>query len=142
MLYAALVSIDVTGYEDLTQTRKQWSENARCAKPEVYKIFDQHQGRPQKRAPWWDYCNRCVVKLNCLAFAIVHNEEGIWGGTTESQRKRLSPLVKSQMLAQAQAAGWFEPAAYSLDLVLSESSQQPPDDYEFDYPEDLDALFA
>lgn len=136
--------MDITGYEDLTETRSQWSKRARCAKPGVHKIFDQRQGRPQKRPEWWDYCNRCVVKLNCLAFAIVHNEEGVWGGTTDSQRKRLNPLVQSQMTLQAQEAGWFEPEAYSLELLLSPQPQSaiPDEPYEFDLSQDFDALFA
>lgn len=33
-------------------------------------------------------CRACPVRRQCLEFAIEHNEEGIWGGTTRPQRTR------------------------------------------------------
>jgi WhiB family transcriptional regulator, redox-sensing transcriptional regulator len=35
------------------------------------------------------YCDRCVMQTACLDWAMKHNERGIWGNTTEVQRKRL-----------------------------------------------------
>jgi WhiB family redox-sensing transcriptional regulator len=34
-------------------------------------------------------CSDCTYKLECLSFAIKTNEIGIWGGTTEFERKNL-----------------------------------------------------
>lgn len=34
-------------------------------------------------------CARCPVRGECLAHAIEHREQGVWGGTTDSQRQRL-----------------------------------------------------
>jgi hypothetical protein len=34
-------------------------------------------------------CERCGVKLQCLAWAMAHNEVGVWGGTTASGRRRI-----------------------------------------------------
>ena len=35
-------------------------------------------------------CNECVVKIDCLEYAIITNQDsGVWGGTTEEERKSL-----------------------------------------------------
>jgi len=34
-------------------------------------------------------CTLCPVQQPCLAFALEHHELGIWGGTSELERKRL-----------------------------------------------------
>ena len=34
-------------------------------------------------------CQRCPVRSECLAFALEHREVGVWGGTSEGQRKQL-----------------------------------------------------
>lgn len=33
-------------------------------------------------------CGRCAVRTECLAHAYRHNERGIWGGTTDKERKQ------------------------------------------------------
>ncbi len=35
-------------------------------------------------------CNTCVVRQQCLEFALANREsEGIWGGATEKERRRI-----------------------------------------------------
>jgi len=34
-------------------------------------------------------CQECPIINECLEYAIKNNEIGVWGGTTEKQRKRL-----------------------------------------------------
>lgn len=34
-------------------------------------------------------CRRCPYRARCLAWAIQHREKGIWGGTTENDRKNI-----------------------------------------------------
>jgi len=123
-----------TGYEHLTETRKEWSARARCGKlslAESKEMFEQKQGRPLRQPPWRDFCNGCPVKQNCFAYAVVHEEDGIWGGQTKRQRNKISPLVRTQMTEQAIRSGWLE---YSVEIVLA-----PTVDFEFDFP---DLLFA
>lgn len=51
-------------------------------------------GRPSK---WeqllWDeaaeMCSHCPVRVQCLEWALEHDELGIWGGTTDEQRRRM-----------------------------------------------------
>ncbi|MDP9074479.1 MAG: WhiB family transcriptional regulator, partial [Actinomycetota bacterium] len=38
-------------------------------------------------------CQQCSVKLDCLEFALVTNQEsGVWGGTTEEERRKVRRL--------------------------------------------------
>ena len=40
-------------------------------------------------------CLTCPVRLQCLDHAIVHNEPGIWGGTSHSERRSLRRARRS-----------------------------------------------
>jgi WhiB family redox-sensing transcriptional regulator len=44
------------------------------------------------------FCARCVVRAQCLDVALENDERGVWGGTTERERRRIKaqyirPLV-------------------------------------------------
>lgn len=51
-------------------------------------IFFPERGASAKPAK--AICGGCSVKDRCLRYAIEHSEGGIWGGTTESERRALS----------------------------------------------------
>lgn len=35
------------------------------------------------------WCRHCPIQVECLAYALAHDEEGVWGNTTFAQRKKL-----------------------------------------------------
>jgi hypothetical protein len=39
-------------------------------------------------------CSSCPLKNPCLEYALVNSELGIWGGTTEEQRRSLKTKLK------------------------------------------------
>jgi predicted RecB family nuclease len=39
-------------------------------------------------------CSTCVYKVECLIYAFKNNEIGIWGGTTDGQRKQFRREIK------------------------------------------------
>ena len=44
------------------------------------------------------FCDGCAVKAECLAWAISKRETyGIWGGTSERQRRRLLQILEKMM---------------------------------------------
>ena len=45
-------------------------------------------------------CKVCIVQRDCLQYAIVHHEKGIWGGKTERQRRR---ILRSVAIIKAQS---------------------------------------
>jgi hypothetical protein len=63
-------------------------------------------------------CGRCPtrIKLACLRYAVVHKEQGVWGGSTDKDRDRLRQLLAlragtAAASRQAKAAGGQEAAA-------------------------------
>lgn len=62
------------------QVADGWFPDARGAKTQ--------DGSPQTSARHAIYiCATCPVRLLCLDYAVEHKLEGVWGGTTDMQRK-------------------------------------------------------
>lgn len=65
---------------------KNWRLRAFCsgANPEIFD--DPWHGETAK-----EYCRRCAVRDECLAYALTQgkNLEGTWGGTTQAERSSL-----------------------------------------------------
>lgn len=66
----------------------EWMERARCRErdPEQFFVRGAVQCRRAIRI-----CDRCEVREECLGYALTNGIEfGVWGGTTERQRRRLA----------------------------------------------------
>lgn len=64
-----------------------WDKKANCLGIES-ELFFPERGASTKEAK--EVCKGCVVKEPCLEFALAHTEKfGIWGGTSERERRRL-----------------------------------------------------
>jgi WhiB family redox-sensing transcriptional regulator len=70
-----------------------WRERAACRgmdPAEAIRIFFPSRGERQAEA--MDYCDRCPVRQECLDDALAtpgFYDFGVWGGTSEQQRRRL-----------------------------------------------------
>jgi hypothetical protein len=64
-----------------------WITGAACRGADI-DLFFPERGRPATEAK--AICSQCPVASECLAYAVTHRiKEGIWGGTTEIDRRRL-----------------------------------------------------
>lgn len=64
-----------------------WEDDARCLQHDP-EIFFASRARAERRAK--SICNRCPVRLECLAFALQSKVEfGIWGGLNGKERMAL-----------------------------------------------------
>lgn len=64
-----------------------WQTHARCAEVDP-EIFFPERGGSSKAAR--SVCNVCLVRSQCLEYALNNKEQfGIWGGTSERERRRL-----------------------------------------------------
>ncbi|MBB6122067.1 WhiB family transcriptional regulator [Nocardiopsis algeriensis] len=64
----------------------QWTTRARCRRVDPDALFV--QGAAQNRAKL--ICRDCPVRVQCLADALDNRVEfGVWGGTTERERRAL-----------------------------------------------------
>ncbi len=51
-------------------------------------------------------CGRCVVRANCLSYALEAMPEGIWGGTTLEERRAVRGTSLRQARHAARTRGW------------------------------------
>jgi WhiB family redox-sensing transcriptional regulator len=65
----------------------EWQAKARCSEVDP-EIFFPERGGSSKAAR--SVCSMCDVRANCLEYALNNKEQfGIWGGTSERERRRL-----------------------------------------------------
>jgi WhiB family redox-sensing transcriptional regulator len=73
---------NVSGIDD-------WMKSAACRDQNTADFFIL-RGDPQqrvKRVRAYAICRDCPVKRDCLDYAVVNHELGIWGGTTDRERR-------------------------------------------------------
>ena len=71
----------------------EWMADGLCAEvdPELFYPEGGESNRDAKRI-----CAGCEVRVECLAYALAHRERfGVWGGTTERERRRMRrPVIR------------------------------------------------
>lgn len=67
--------------------RPAWQADALCHEHPDVTWFP---GRGQSTAPAKAICGRCLVRSECLAYALEHDLQGVWGGTSDAERRQLA----------------------------------------------------
>jgi len=82
-------------------TGENWRQGAECAEPGVDK--EQFFSRDRQVAEMAKkVCQSCLVTEHCLKYAIDHNEtSGVWGGTSETERRALRRQVQYRALRRS-----------------------------------------
>jgi hypothetical protein len=66
-----------------------WQNGAACKGVPSY-IFFPDEKRPKKDEyagkTYHNWCCSCIVRIKCREFAYLHDMQGIWGDSTESER--------------------------------------------------------
>jgi WhiB family redox-sensing transcriptional regulator len=73
------------------ESQLSWQDNALCGQidPEVFFLEKGASSKDPKRI-----CASCEVKLECLNYALAHDERfGLWGGLSERERRALKIRV-------------------------------------------------
>lgn len=69
------------------EPRPHWWHAALCRGLDPEMFFTD---RGESTSPAKSICDQCVVREECLDYALGNSEKfGIWGGTTEQERRRL-----------------------------------------------------
>ena len=77
---------------------ESWRRNARCATIPRTDDFFPIGRKPPKKA--LQACSICFVRKKCLQYALDNDiEHGIWGGKTESERKRMKKKKRLKVTA-------------------------------------------
>jgi len=73
----------------LEELREPWHADALCRE---YPELDWFPGRGESVREQKAICARCLVRDECLASAVRTGEKvGIWGGTSERERRKMRP---------------------------------------------------
>lgn len=77
--------------------RLEWMDDALCRGMDPWAFFDRSQVAKNEAIK---ICNACPVRDVCLDYALTHGmngtDDGVWGGKTPSQRRRLRRLRLAQ----------------------------------------------
>jgi len=90
----------------LSEEDRSWQSKSNCmgVDPE---LFFPERGASTREAK--EVCRGCVVREDCLEFALANGEKfGIWGGMSERERRRIR---RQRALARRQAAAASNPGA-------------------------------
>ena len=84
--------------------RPAWQAHAACrGEPVESFVANRHTGSPSAIARARAVCGGCSVKEECLAYALAHDEVGIWGGTSESQRRQMNGMRPNGLVVAGSA---------------------------------------
>ena len=74
-----------------------WWLSAACAQTDPELFFPDKGDRPREAKK---VCTRCAVRAECLDYALAQDRVyGVWGGTTERERRRLLRLTTERRAA-------------------------------------------
>ena len=85
---------------------QNWRQEAKCKDlplEEVDSLFFVGRGGKSNKAK--AFCSNCPVKVQCTNYALVYNEDGIWGGTTDVERSALTPMRNLLTTSRIEALG-------------------------------------
>jgi WhiB family redox-sensing transcriptional regulator len=83
----------------IDESERTWHSRANCMGVDP-DLFFPERGSSTREAK--EVCRGCVVRDDCLEFAIANGEKfGIWGGMSERERRRVR---RARVLAQRSAA--------------------------------------
>lgn len=109
-----------------------WRKDGKCVpldSREVDTIFDIGRGQKSNNAKL--FCADCSVRAQCLVFAVVHDEQGIWAGYTKPERDTL------RSYSIGNSVGVFKESRNSSDwlpqAIFSATNQIQPEDYQDRY---------
>lgn len=77
----------------LAELRLPFRDKALCAQTDPEAFYPEKGGSTREAK---QICGRCEVKVECLQYALDHDERfGIWGGLSERERRRLKRRVSA-----------------------------------------------
>lgn len=82
----------------------EWQREAICKNVDP-EIFFTGQGINPTAAR--KLCPQCPVQSDCLDYALLYDERGVWGGKTQKERKSLA-FLRSSLRKTAQSLGILE----------------------------------
>ena len=67
---------------------RDWQLNAKCLDEDTSYFFPE-KGKESRKG----YCTGCPVINQCKTYAIAHDEDGVWGGTSKYERDKMPAII-------------------------------------------------
>lgn len=64
----------------------EWMRKRACNGVNPHMFFSELVSEQRKAQK---LCTTCLVQAECLQYALEHGEKGVWGGTTERERRKI-----------------------------------------------------
>jgi WhiB family redox-sensing transcriptional regulator len=77
-----------------------WQESASCNSESSDLFFPERNAKPKEIRAAKAVCHSCPVVSECLEYALLYGVSGIWGGTTDKERKRKWSAVRLESLRE------------------------------------------
>jgi WhiB family redox-sensing transcriptional regulator len=98
----------------------EWSHLGLCRNPSIAKSFTRGKTSQAKAV-----CELCPVKEDCLNWAIMYKESGIWGATSEEERKKkFSEEYRNELIQQAKLQGNYYSRQTPGELIQRQSKRR------------------
>jgi WhiB family transcriptional regulator, redox-sensing transcriptional regulator len=91
--------VDESPWHQAVRLRPDWRLAAACRESDPELFFPAETTKPAAHqiAKAKAICLACPVRTPCLGWALKHDlHDGIWGGTTEQERRALRVVVRGQ----------------------------------------------
>jgi WhiB family redox-sensing transcriptional regulator len=69
-------------------------EQAACTSVDPDLFFPEGKNKREQEYNAKQICGSCPIVTDCLQFAIDNEQMGIWGGTTEEERRYINVIIK------------------------------------------------
>lgn len=82
---------------------EEWGSESLCLEKQI--LFDTKPKEAKK------ICRECPVADECLRYALIYKERGIWGATSEAERHLIitrSPELRLNLIREAMNLGLYE----------------------------------
>lgn len=78
-----------SSWVDLMRAKEEAAEQIPCETSDPEAWFPDHDDYEERVRMAKKLCATCPIQLECLRYALEHEQYGIWGGLTPRQRQKL-----------------------------------------------------
>lgn len=87
-----------------------WQDQGECVGKDPQIFFQDERDGSYSREAYKAICAVCPVQAECLNTAILYNFDGVWGGTTDVERRhRYDREYREQLIEELEEIGEFVP---------------------------------
>jgi hypothetical protein len=97
-----------------------WTDQAACGKSDNPDFYSDDQTTQVTAAR--EICGACPVRRSCLASALLHDEQGVWGATTEAERAEITVKLANLSPYWAARTQSAFPGACRADWIPGQST--------------------